>query len=90
MDILDELKFPGKLDILENGTFEALPMQSCFAKLYIWSIGAAGSRRTFPHFFILFIVDQGKVFWVSELLDASGHGYLPNYGHPGLKEQKSH
>ena len=35
MDILDELKFPGKLDILENGTFEALPMQSCFAKLYI-------------------------------------------------------
>ena len=35
MDILDELKFPGKLDILENDTFEALPMQSCIAKLYI-------------------------------------------------------
>ena len=35
MDILGELKFPGKLDILENDTFEALPMQSCIAKLYI-------------------------------------------------------
>ena len=25
-------------------------MQRHIAKLYIWSIGAAGSRRTFPHF----------------------------------------
>ena len=55
MDILDELNFPGKLGILENDTFEALPMQSCIAKVYIGSIGAAGSRRTFPHFFSTFL-----------------------------------
>ena len=35
MDILGEHKFPGKLDIPENDTFEAFPMQRCIAKHYI-------------------------------------------------------
>ena len=51
MDILGEHKFPGKLDIPENDPFKALPMQSCSAKLNIWSIGTSDSRWTFPHFF---------------------------------------
>ena len=32
MDILGEQIFSGKLDVRENDTFEALPLQSCIAK----------------------------------------------------------
>ena len=51
VDILGDSIFSGKIVFLEKGTFEALSMQSCIVKLYIWNIGAAGSRRTFPHFY---------------------------------------
>ena len=51
VDILGDTTFSGKIVFPEKDTFEALSMQSCIANLYIWNIGAAGARRTFPHFY---------------------------------------
>ena len=71
------------MDILpENYTFEASPMQRYITKIYIGSIGAAGSRRTFPHFFTTSLYRKLNV-GISELDNETFFSALSfNVSHP--------
>ena len=73
MDIPGEHKLLGKLDFPEYDAVESLSMQSCIGKIYIWSIVVAGSRGTFPNFF-LFLFCNNVLIKAKKQICKSGFG----------------